>query len=142
MHDSLASITKYVFKKHVFVEKPAARNFSELKDVLKFSNNNELKGIGFNHRFHPGIQRLIKKNQIGPLMFIRARYGHGARINYEKEWRANPNISGGGEDQGPHLIDLASWFFNERFSHVEGYATNYFWEMPVDDNCYEFKDQN
>ena len=49
-------------------------------------------------------------------MFIRARYGHGARINYEKEWRANPNISGGGEliDQGPHLIDLASWFFNER----------------------------
>ena len=71
-------------------------------------------------------------------MFIRARYGHGARINYEKEWRANPNISGGGEliDQGPHLIDLASWFFNERFSHVEGYATNYFWEMPVDDNCF------
>ena len=76
-------------KKHIFVEKPAARNFSELKDVLKFSNNDELKiRIGFNHRFHPGIlkaKELIKKNQIGPLMFIRARYGHGARINYEKE---------------------------------------------------------
>ena len=144
LHDSLASITKYALenKKHVFVEKPAARNFSELKDVLKLSNNNELKiRIGFNHRFHPGIlkaKELIKKNQIGPLMFIRARYGHGARINYEKEWRANPNISGGGEliDQGPHLIDLASWFFNEQFSHVEGYATNYFWQMPVDDNCF------
>ena len=144
LHDSLASITKYALKnnKHVFVEKPAARNFSELKDVLKLSNKNELKiRIGFNHRFHPGIlkaKELIKKNQIGPLMFIRARYGHGARINYEKEWRADPNISGGGEliDQGPHLIDLASWFFNEEFSHVEGYATNYFWQMPVDDNCF------
>ena len=22
------------------------------------------------------------------------------------------------------------------FSHVEGYATNYFWQMPVDDNCF------
>ena len=144
LHDSLASITKYALenKKHVFVEKPAARNFSELKDVLKFSNNNELKiRVGFNHRFHPGIlkaKELIKKNQIGPLMFIRARYGHGARINYEKEWRADPNISGGGEliDQGPHLIDLASWFFNEEFSDIEGYATNYFWQMPVDDNCF------
>jgi predicted dehydrogenase len=144
LHDSLASITKYALenKKHVFVEKPAARNYSELKDVLKFSNSNELKiRIGLNHRFHPGIlkaKELIQKNQIGPLMFIRARYGHGARINYEKEWRANPNISGGGEliDQGPHLIDLASWFFNEQFSHVEGYATNYFWQMPVDDNCF------
>ena len=65
-----------------FVEKPAARNFSELKDVLKFSNNNEQKvRIGFNHRFHPGIikaKELIKKNQIGPLMFIRARYGQGS----------------------------------------------------------------
>ena len=40
-----------------------------------------------------------------------------ARINYEKEWRANPNISGGGEliDQGPHLIDLASWFLMNDF---------------------------
>ena len=44
----------------------------------------------------------------GPLMFIRGRYGHGGRIGYDKEWRADPAIAGGGEliDQGVHLIDL------------------------------------
>ena len=52
LHDSLASITKYV-KKHVFVEKPAAEIFL-LKDVLKVINELKIR-IGFNHRFHPGI---------------------------------------------------------------------------------------
>ena len=33
-------------------------------------------------------------------------------IGYDKEWRADPKLSGGGEliDQGIHLIDLAGWF--------------------------------
>ena len=28
-------------------------------------------------------------------MYIRARYGHGARLDYEKEWRMKRKISGG-----------------------------------------------
>jgi len=70
-------------------------------------------------------------------MFLRARYGHGGRIGYDKEWRADPSISGGGEliDQGPHLIDLARWFLGD-FEHVQGFAHTYFWNMPVDDNAF------
>ena len=39
-------------------------------------------------------------------MFLRGRYGHGGRLGYEKEWRADVSKSGGGEliDQGPHLM--------------------------------------
>ena len=68
-------------------------------------------------------------------MFIRAHYGHGGRIGYNKEWRANPQLSGGGEliDQGMHLIDLARWFLGD-FSQVEGYAHTFCWDMPVEDN--------
>jgi predicted dehydrogenase len=68
-------------------------------------------------------------------MFIRARYGHGGRIGYDKEWRARPELSGGGEliDQGPHLIDLSRWFLGE-FEVVQGFAHTYYWDMPVDDN--------
>ncbi len=68
-------------------------------------------------------------------MFLRARYGHGGRLGYDKEWRAKPEISGGGEliDQGPHLIDLSRWFLGE-FHEVQGFAHTYFWNMPVDDN--------
>ncbi len=70
-------------------------------------------------------------------MFLRARYGHGGRIGYEKEWRAQPKLSGGGEliDQGVHLIDLARWFLGD-FNAVDGYAHTYFWNMPVDDNAF------
>jgi predicted dehydrogenase len=68
-------------------------------------------------------------------MFIRARYGHGGRIGYEKEWRLNPKLSGGGEliDQGIHLIDLSRWFLGE-LVNVQGYACNYFWNSQVEDN--------
>jgi predicted dehydrogenase len=69
------------------------------------------------------------------MMFVRGRYGHGGRLGYDQEWRADPAISGGGEliDQGVHLIDLARWFLGD-FSAVSGFAHTYFWRMPVDDN--------
>ena len=68
-------------------------------------------------------------------MFIRARYGHGGRIGYDKEWRAKPAISGGGEllDQGVHLIDLSRWFLGD-FTDVQGHVATFFWDMPVEDN--------
>jgi predicted dehydrogenase len=68
-------------------------------------------------------------------MFLRGRYGHGGRLGYEREWRADPAIAGGGEllDQGVHLIDLAGWFLGP-FVHVQGFAHTYFWNMPVEDN--------
>jgi predicted dehydrogenase len=70
-------------------------------------------------------------------MFLRARYGHGGRLGYEQEWRAQPALSGGGEliDQGVHLIDLARWFLGD-FSEVDGFANTYYWDMPVDDNAF------
>ena len=70
-------------------------------------------------------------------MFVRGRYGHGGRVGYEREWRADPARAGGGEliDQGVHLIDLAGWFLGS-FTQVQGFATTYFWNMPVDDNAF------
>jgi predicted dehydrogenase len=70
-------------------------------------------------------------------MYIRGRYGHGGRVGYEKEWRAQPAVSGGGElvDQGVHLIDLARWFLGD-FEKVQGFTHTYFWDMPVEDNAF------
>jgi predicted dehydrogenase len=68
-------------------------------------------------------------------MFVRGRYGHGGRIGYDREWRAIPEKSGGGEliDQGMHLIDLARWFLGD-FEKARGAVRTYFWDMPVEDN--------
>ena len=70
-------------------------------------------------------------------MFIRAQYGHGGRIGYNKEWRAKKNISGGGEliDQGTHLIDLSQIFLG-KLNLKEGIIKKYYWNMKVEDNCF------
>jgi predicted dehydrogenase len=143
LHDSLAEITRTAVEagKHVLVEKPAARNAHELEAVMEAAAKHCVKvRVGFNHRYHRSLRKakeLLDSGALGELMFIRARYGHGARIGYDKEWRADPALSGGGEliDQGPHLIDLTRWFLGE-ITEVQGFAHTYFWDMPVDDNSF------
>jgi predicted dehydrogenase len=137
----LAEVTLAALKagKHVLVEKPAARSVRELDSMIEAAERlSKQVRVGFNHRYHPAFQKareLFETGALGELMFVRGRYGHGGRLGYEKEWRADPKLSGGGEliDQGTHLIDLARWFLGD-FSHVTGFAHTYFWPMPVDDN--------
>ena len=127
--------------KHVLVEKPAARNVTELDAVIAAQQRSgRLVRVGFNHRCHPAIRKakeLADSGILGDLMFVRGRYGHGGRLGYEREWRADPALSGGGEliDQGVHLIDLSRQFLGD-FTTVEGHADTYFWDMPVDDNAF------
>ncbi|MES2355799.1 MAG: Gfo/Idh/MocA family oxidoreductase [Pseudomonadota bacterium] len=140
-HDSLAHITLAAIKagKHVLVEKPAARSVTELAPVLALAKSSTVRvRVGFNHRYHRAIRKareIVASGALGELMYLRARYGHGGRLGYEKEWRADPILSGGGEliDQGPHLIDLARCFLGE-FTKVQGFAHTYYWDMPVEDN--------
>lgn len=142
-NNMLASITQAALEagKHVLVEKPAARTAGELKPVIEAGRRaGRLVRVGFNHRYHPALlkaQELVRAGALGELMFVRARYGHGGRLGYEKEWRADPAVSGGGEliDQGVHVIDLARCFLGD-FSETTGFAPTYYWRMPVDDNAF------
>ena len=127
--------------KHVLVEKPGALTATGLRELHDAATQAGVRvRLGYNHRFHPALQKareLVDAGTVGPLMFVRGRYGHGGRKGYDREWRANPKLSGGGEliDQGVHLIDLAGWFLGE-FPTVEGHCATYFWDMPVDDNAF------
>jgi predicted dehydrogenase len=127
--------------KHVMVEKPAARSVAEIDPLIAAAQAaGRLVRVGFNHRYHPALRKareLFDAGALGEMMFVRGRYGHGGRVGYDKEWRADPVRSGGGEliDQGVHLIDLSRWFLGD-FASVEGFAHTYFWQMPVDDNAF------
>ena len=142
-HNSLPGLIKKCLenKKHVLVEKPAGRFSDELEGFSDLAKANKCKvHVGFNHRYHRAFRKanqIIKSEDLGEIMFIRGRYGHGGRIGYNKEWRSNPELSGGGEliDQGSHLIDLSRLYLGD-FVEVNGIATNYFWKMPVDDNAF------
>jgi predicted dehydrogenase len=142
-HDSLATLALATLNagKHVFIEKPGAINHDELLKVYNSAKNNELRvHIGYNHQYHPAISKareMFEVGSIGEFMFLRARYGHGGRLGYEKEWRADKSKSGGGEliDQGTHLIDLSIGFLGKVQLDYAA-ATNYFWDMPVEDNVF------
>jgi predicted dehydrogenase len=127
--------------KHVIVEKPAGISVKQLDELIVLAAQNGVcVRVGFNHRYHPAFiqaREIFDSGVMGELMFIRGRYGHGGRVGYDREWRANPKLSGGGEliDQGIHLIDLAHWFLGD-FKKIAGHAATYFWDMPVDDNAF------
>lgn len=144
-NDMLAPVTLEAVKrgKHVLVEKPAARCAEELEPVAAaarqaFQENGTVVKVGFNHRFHPALAKareLFEAGALGPMMFVRGRYGQGGRLGMEKEWRGKRDIAGGGEmlDQGVHLIDLARWFLGD-FSDVSGHVARFFWDWEVEDN--------
>jgi predicted dehydrogenase len=142
-HDQLAPITAYAaaLGKHVLVEKPAARRGSELDAVdAAVARTGALVRVGFNHRFHRAVRKaraIVDSGALGALTHVRARYGHGGRPGYDREWRAQPEVSGGGEaiDQGMHVLDLARWFLGD-FVDVHGFMPRYFWDMPVEDNAF------
>ena len=121
--------------KHILCEKPLGRNDSEAEQMV---NAAQKTGVvlktGFNHRHHPAIQRafeVCRQGTIGPLMLIRATYGHGGRPGYDKEWRADVDSAGGGEllDQGVHVVDLCRWFMGDFIEAIGAVGTCY-WDLP------------
>ncbi|MGC1853847.1 MAG: Gfo/Idh/MocA family oxidoreductase [Candidatus Aquirickettsiella sp.] len=140
-HEVLTEISLAAIKagKNLLIEKPGARFSKELEPVIAaVESSNVVVKVGFNHRYHKALSKayeIVQTGDLGELMFIRGRYGHGGRIGYDKEWRSNPELSGGGEllDKGIHLVDLSRWFLGE-FAEIDGFAHTYYWDRPVDDN--------
>ncbi len=142
-HNHLSEILIECLKnnKHTLVEKPGAIEPNQLKIAYKIAKKRKLLvKVGYNHRYHEAIiksKQLIDENKIGELMYIKASYGHGGRVGYEKEWRMNPKLSGGGEliDQGSHLIDLSQMYLG-KIENYKSLLTTSFWKSKVDDNSF------
>lgn len=141
-HDHLAplSVAALEHGAHVLVEKPAGLSAAQIDTISAAATaaGRRVK-VGFNHRFHPGIHRAITEARSGvhgDILHVRGRYGHGGRIGYDQEWRADVQRSGGGEivDQGMHLLDLTHWLLGPLPLHSALLRTQ-FWDTEVDDNA-------
>tara|TARA_B100001093_G_scaffold519622_1_gene609500 strand:+ start:1066 stop:2058 length:993 start_codon:yes stop_codon:yes gene_type:complete len=144
-HNLLFQVTKKLLEsgKHVLVEKPGSIKSSQLEKLSSLAKNNNCQlHVGYNSRYLKSIKKsleIIKKDKsLGKLNYIRAVYGHGGRPGYEKEWRGNKKLAGGGEllDQGSHIIDLAYLYTNSEFKIKGADLGNYFWNMKVEDNAF------
>ncbi|HTA12354.1 MAG TPA: Gfo/Idh/MocA family oxidoreductase [Solirubrobacteraceae bacterium] len=142
VHDQLAALTEAALKAgaHVLVEKPAGISSAQIDALIECQRaaRRQVK-VGFNHRFHPGVARIaeeVHSGHHGELLFVRARYGHGGRPGYDREWRAVRERSGGGEliDQGMHLLDLCNWLAGPLPVHSALLRTQ-FWDAQVEDNA-------
>jgi predicted dehydrogenase len=128
--------------KHVLCEKPLARTIAEAEAMVATARE---KGLvlkcGFNHRHHPGVVAAKKQfdcGVIGVPIFLRAVYGICGRPGYEKEWRADPSITSGGQlmEQGIHVIDLFRWFLGEIQDVIAVAETSYWPIAPLEDNAF------
>lgn len=142
VHDQLAPLVQQALAagSHVLVEKPAAVSVAQVDRLIECQRAaGRLVKVGFNHRFHPAIARAVEevhRGRHGDLMHVHARYGHGGRPGYDREWRVEPSRSGGGElvDQGMHLLDLSNWLAGPLPLHSVLLRTQ-FWDVEVEDNA-------
>ncbi|MCH6255224.1 Gfo/Idh/MocA family oxidoreductase [Puniceicoccaceae bacterium K14] len=129
--------------KHVFSEKPPARNAAEIEEVRMA----EQAAIGcklmygFNHRHHTSIQKMkeiIDSKEMGKVLWMRGRYGKEVDESYFDTWRADPKLAGAGImlDQGIHMLDLFLHFCGD-FDEVHALVSNLFWKIEgVEDNVF------
>jgi predicted dehydrogenase len=128
--------------KHVFCEKPPGRCVEDVERIIEAERSNpglRLK-FGFNHRYHYAIMEaksMVDSGRFGDILWLRGVYGKCGGVQFENEWRANPDVSGGGIllDQGIHMLDLFRFFCGD-FTEVQSVVTTSFWDMPVEDNAF------
>ncbi len=114
--------------KHIFLEKPLARNPEEGKTIISAARKHDVKlMVGYPLRFVSGFQDLKRKMESGILGDIQLAHAVdiGAGPFYQRgglttpspvpEWWLNPELSGGGalSDLGSHMINLTRWYFGE-----------------------------
>ena len=127
---------------HVFCEKPAGRTKEDAYAMLEAAKaypKMKLK-FGFNHRYHQSVldaQSIIDKGRFGDILWMRGVYGKGGGPEYDKNWRNQKEISGGGIliDQGIHMIDLFSLFCGD-FIDVQAIIQRQYWDIEVEDNAF------
>jgi predicted dehydrogenase len=129
-------------KKHVFCEKPIGTSTAQVVAIIEAEKRNPDRKlmIGFNHRWHPGIQ-LAKSNidsgKFGKILWMRGRYGKSVDDDFQKNWRSRKGQAGGGilMDQGIHMLDLFLMFCGH-FEEVKSFCSNSYCNLDVEDNVF------
>ena len=114
--------------KHIFLEKPIARNVEEGKKIVRVAERNSVKlMIGYPLRFNKDMGKLreqIKNGSIGDVETAYATFVDSGPFKHRTqdqapipvpEWWFKKELSGGGAlmDQGSHMINLLRWYFDE-----------------------------
>jgi len=115
-------------KKHIFLEKPIARNVMEAREIIATTKRNSVKlMIGYPLRFNTEFSRIkekIKNGTLGNVEIAQATYISSGPFLHRieshipvsvPEWWFKKELTGGGAliDIGSHMINLLRWYFGE-----------------------------
>ncbi len=115
-------------KKDILVEKPLARTYNEVKQVVSAAKKYKKKlMVGMNLRFRPDamiLKSILSSGEIGEPFYIKC--GWIRRPSSSEKWFTKKEDSGGGViiDLGILLLDLSLWLLN--FPSVESVSTQNF----------------
>lgn len=128
--------------KHVYVEKPMARNGDEARRILEAAESSSQKVCVAHYRrklpLFMAIDEILKSRKLG-----QARHVSLQIIQPEKDpliaasdeyWRVQPEISGGGifHDLAPHQLDLMLLYFGSP-QVIQGFSVKRIPESSCDD---------
>jgi len=127
---------------HVFCEKPPGRSVADVERIItvKQSIKDCILKYGFNHRFHYSVMEaksIIDSGRFGSVLCARGTYGKAGGLGFEKNWRLNKELAGGGIllDQGIHMLDLMRYLVGD-FIQVKSFVENLYWQAPLEDNAF------
>jgi predicted dehydrogenase len=128
--------------KHVLCEKPLATNSTDALQMIRAAEDyNVVLKCGFNLRHHPGLvqlKRWVDSGALGHIIYGRCVYGRAKTVSREHDWRAQLELSGGGNlmDQGVHILDLFRWYMGD-FQDGTAYLSTSVWNIaPMEDNAF------
>lgn len=144
------SIKALEARKPVYVEKPMARNYSECKEMISASEKYKVPlFVAYYRRALPGflkVKKLIENNEIGKPLTVSLML-HKPATEYEikgvKNWRVNPEISGGGHffDLASHQFDYLNFLFGpiKQVTGIAGNQKNYYKAEDTVSACFIFE---
>jgi predicted dehydrogenase len=128
---------------HVFCEKPPGRTVQDVERIIATEKSapNQVLKFGFNHRYHYAVMEaksIIDSEKYGRILWARGLYGKAGGLYFEKDWRSNKDLAGGGIliDQGIHMLDLMRYFMGD-FVDVKSFVENCYWkDVNLEDNVF------
>jgi predicted dehydrogenase len=105
--------------KHVFCEKPLARNADESYEIWQRVHATGVQHMtAFNYRFVPAVRlarQLLEAGELGEILHFRGRYLQEWGPTDADVWRFHASEAGSGAlgDLGAHVVDLARYLVGE-----------------------------
>lgn len=129
---------------HLLIEKPISHSMDDVDNLRKIVQKNQVRVfMGFQFRFHPGLQkikRITEEGKIGKPLSVRAHWGEYLPDwhpweDYRMSYSARRDLGGGVILTLCHPIDYFRWIFGEvkEINSIVGYQSSL--DIDVEDTA-------